>query len=297
MDHFGRPEADLIGRPLTLAIVVGLFAYCYLAYPLRSRCCVVTPGAEDSSTHEQTVTSSSSLPPMITLHTIPGQWGLESISPFCMKVEVYLKLTKTSYRAVPGDPRRAPKGKLPFIDEDGTKIADSAAIVRHLESKSKAPLDEGVDPKARAQAHVIARTFEESLYWVNLWARWSQDENFVHIKKQLMEVIPAPLNWFVPGVIRKRVVASAYAQGIGRHTPDEILAVGKADVEAIATLLGDKPFFLGERLTTIDITAYSFIANVLRSPMYPALQDAVKAHKNLTAYVDRVAERVAAAAS
>ena len=29
---------------------------------------------------------------VITLHTFPGRHGLESLSPFCMKVEVYLKM-------------------------------------------------------------------------------------------------------------------------------------------------------------------------------------------------------------
>lgn len=41
------------------------------------------------------------------------------------------------------------------------------------------------------------------------------------------------------------------AQGIGRHTPDEIYAMGAADLEALSIALGDELFFLGETLAAL----------------------------------------------
>src|SRR5688500_4235157 len=70
--------------------------------------------------------------PMITLHTLPGRFGLESLSPFCMKAEIYLKLAKLEYRAVAGDPRKAPKQKLPLIDDDGTLVSIGRASCREV---------------------------------------------------------------------------------------------------------------------------------------------------------------------
>lgn len=48
----------------------------------------------------------------ITGHTMPGIEQLESVSPFCMKVEVYLKLQQLRYKIATGDPRKAPKGNF-----------------------------------------------------------------------------------------------------------------------------------------------------------------------------------------
>jgi Glutathione S-transferase N-terminal domain len=63
---------------------------------------------------------------VIILHTMPGTPDLESISPFCMKVEVHLKLQQVPYHAKMGDPRKAPKGKMPVIGDGTAKIPDSS---------------------------------------------------------------------------------------------------------------------------------------------------------------------------
>src|SRR5688572_11470622 len=116
---------------------------------------------------------------VITLHTLPGGHGVESYSPFCMKVEVYLKLAKLAYKTRIGNVRKAPKGKLPFIvDDDGTAVADSSTIVAHLEKKHGEPLDKGLSSDEKARAHVLKRTLGESLYFVVVWARWAEDEGF-----------------------------------------------------------------------------------------------------------------------
>jgi glutathione S-transferase len=235
---------------------------------------------------------------VITFHTIPGNFGLESVSPFCMKVELYLKLTKLAYKADKGgDPRKTPKGKLPhLVDEDGTAICDSSAIIEYLEKKHGEPLDKGLDEMQRARGHVIKRTLEESTYFTMLWSRWSEDAGW-EVVKHFFDAIPMPLRLFVPGIIRKKIVESTKAQGIGRHTRDEIYRWGKADLQSVATLIGDGPYVLGERFSTYDLTAYAFVANVLKFELDSPMRDFVKSDARLLSYVERVAKRVADAGS
>ena len=62
----------------------------------------------------------------VKLYQFPPAWGLPNPSPFCMKLEVFLRLAEIPYEVVTWpDPRKAPKGKLPFIEHEGTRIADS----------------------------------------------------------------------------------------------------------------------------------------------------------------------------
>ena len=61
----------------------------------------------------------------VRLHKFDEAWGSAGPSPFCLKVESFLREANIVYEVVPFDPRRsfakAPKGKLPFIeDEDRT---------------------------------------------------------------------------------------------------------------------------------------------------------------------------------
>ena len=58
---------------------------------------------------------------MIRLHQFPPLWGLSSASSFCLKLETYLRMAGLDYEvAVETNPGKAPKGKLPYI-EDGNR--------------------------------------------------------------------------------------------------------------------------------------------------------------------------------
>ena len=78
---------------------------------------------------------------MIKLYQFKPAWGLPNPSPFCMKVETYLRMAGLPYEAINGAlPFKAPKKKLPYI-EDGTQlIADSGFILEYLKATHGDPL-------------------------------------------------------------------------------------------------------------------------------------------------------------
>jgi glutathione S-transferase len=229
---------------------------------------------------------------MITFHTFAGRYGLESLSPFCMKAEVYLKIMKLEYeRKIGGDPRKAPKQKLPMIDDDGKVVCDSTAIIEYLEKKAKDPLDAGLSEADWARARMIQRTFEEGLYFVALWSRWAEDEGW-NVTKGFFDQIPSAVRWAIVPFVRKQVVKSAWVQGTGRHSRDEIYEMGKRDIKAFATLLGDSKFVLGDRVRTIDCCAYAFVANILVPPIESPMKEYAKTFPQLSAYVERMKETV-----
>jgi glutathione S-transferase len=214
-----------------------------------------------------------------------------------MKVEVYLKLSKLPYRTVTGNPLFAPKSKLPYIEQTGgPTVADSSAILEHLESKQAHPLDEGVTELDRARARVIQRTLEEGLYFVILWSRWTEDAGWA-VTRTGLDFLPFPIRGVMGRVIRKQNTQKTYAQGTGRHKPHEIYDIGKRDLSALATLLGEAPFFLGEKPRTIDVTAYAFLANVLNYEVESPLRTELRSRRNLVAFIERVRKRVEEASS
>ena len=65
---------------------------------------------------------------MITLYTFGPAFGLPDPSPFVMKAEVLLKMAKLPYRTEKvSNPGKAPKGKIPYIDDVGSEIRPSSA--------------------------------------------------------------------------------------------------------------------------------------------------------------------------
>ena len=109
---------------------------------------------------------------MITLYTFGLAFGLPDPSPFVTKAEVLLKMAGLAYRIDNTGFRRAPKGKLPYIDDDGERIADSTFIRWHLENKYHIDFEKGLSAEQRAIGWAFEKMAEDNLYWALVDARW-----------------------------------------------------------------------------------------------------------------------------
>jgi glutathione S-transferase len=224
---------------------------------------------------------------MIQLHQFAPTWGI-SASPFCLKLETYLRMAEIPYEVVIGDLPKAPKGKLPYIVDDGKAIADSNLIIEYLKQTYGDKLDRDLSKPDRAIALAISRLLEENLYWVMVYSRWQDPQNWPKTKASYFDEMPIPLRWFVPNLARKSTLASLAGHGMGKHSASEIYEIGCRDTIALSDFLGDKPFLLGETPTSIDATAYAFIANILWVPIASPLQDLTRTLDNINAYADRM---------
>jgi hypothetical protein len=153
---------------------------------------------------------------MITLYTFGPAFGLPDPSPFVTKVEVLLKMAGLAYRTDTTGFRQAPKGKLPYIDDDGEQVADSTLIRWHLENKYRIDFDKGLSTEQRAIAWAFEKMAEDNLYWVLVDARWVDEENFAKSPKNFFRKIPAPVR---PLMVAPHP-ASAQAHALwSRHGP------------------------------------------------------------------------------
>src|SRR5829696_6683909 len=85
----------------------------------------------------------------LTLHQPPTRaWGTPNLSPFCIKLETYLRIAEIPYKLGKFSRGDAPKGKVPYIHLDGTFIGDSHLIIEELErrlaAEGKPALDSGL---------------------------------------------------------------------------------------------------------------------------------------------------------
>jgi len=210
---------------------------------------------------------------MITLCQFHRIWGLPNASPFCMKVETYLRMVKLPYEVkFISNPQQAPKSKLPYIKIDGKNCPDSEFIIDELKDRYGDELDKHLTSEQRALAVLIDNVFCERLYWVVVYLRWKSDAGWATIKPAYFGHLPIIPKLFVPAMVRKSMVKALDYQGTGRHSLDEVIHQGCKTIDALAQLLGDNPFFLGDKPTSVDATAFSFIANLLMSPVNNTLK-------------------------
>jgi glutathione S-transferase len=228
---------------------------------------------------------------VITFYTFGPMFGLPDPSPFVMKAEVLLKMAKVEYRADTGGFSKAPKGKLPYIDDDGAIVADSTFIRWHLEKKYRVDFDQGLDPAQRATAWAFEKMIEDNLYWVVVRDRWMDDENFTKGPRRFFDRVPAPIRPLIVPMIRRKVRGALQGQGMGRHAEAEIQALGIRSIEALADFLGDKPFFFGANPTGVDATVFAFVAGVLCPVFASRTRTAAEQRENLRRYVGRMTAR------
>lgn len=228
---------------------------------------------------------------MITLFTFGPMFGLPEPSPFVMKAETLLKMAPLPYRIDTGGFTKAPKGKLPYIDDGGLVVADSTFIRWHLEKKYGVDFDRGLDAAQKATAWAFEKMIEDNLYWVLVHDRWVDDANFRNGPMRFFDRVPAPIRPLVVPMIRRKVRSALHGQGMGRHSNDEIRALGEKSVNALADFLGDKPFFFGAEPTGVDATVFAFVCGLLCPHFTSPTRTAAEAHDNLRRYVGRMTAR------
>jgi glutathione S-transferase len=224
---------------------------------------------------------------VITLFTFGPAFGLPDPSPFVTKAEVLLKMSGLAYRTDTKGFRKAPKGKLPYIDDDGTIVADSSLIRRHLETRHGIDFDRDLAPEARAAGHAFERMCGEHLYWGIVRERWMVRENFARGPRRFFDPAPAPLRPLVIAMVHRQVKRTLWGQGLGRHTREELIALAGADIDAIAAQLGTKPWLLGTEPSGADASTWTFVAHALCPHFATPLADRARGHPNLAAYAER----------
>ncbi|MHB1056351.1 MAG: glutathione S-transferase family protein [Rhodanobacter sp.] len=231
--------------------------------------------------------SSSSL----TLYATRLGFGLPDTSPFVLKTEVQLKMAGLAYDRASAIPPQAPNGKLPFIDDHGEVVSDSTFIRAHVERKYGVDLDAGLDAQQRAQAWAIERLLEDHLYFAMVWFRWIDPDNFAKGPAHFADAAPQAERAALREQMQARKAAELQAQGLGRHAPQRIAELGRRSIDALAELLGDKPYFMGESPTGVDATAFGMLACVGTPFFDTPLRRTAEAHANLAAYVARMMAR------
>jgi len=215
-------------------------------------------------------------------------FGLPNPSAFCVKLETYLRMANIPYEVATGDPREAPKGKVPWINDDGHILGDSALIIDYLKSKHGDPLDGRLTPRQKAEGHAIQKMLEESLYFVSSYSKWVEDEGFAIYSAELFAGMPAEQLEYVPPMVRKRAIEKLNAQGIARHEAAEVYEIGIKDALAFAELLGNGPFLFGEQPTSFDASAFGVIGNLKDGPFSGPVQDAIRTNAPVSDYIDRI---------
>ena len=224
---------------------------------------------------------------MITLYAFGRRLGLPDASPFVTKAEMLLRMSGLAFRLDTHGYRKAPKGKLPYIDDDGTIVADSTFIRRHLEQRHGIDFDKGLTERDKSIGWAFEKMCEEHLYWALVESRWLDDRNWP-VTKGYFDFAPAPLIPLIGAMARRNVRSALKGQGLGRHSRADIEMLAKRDLDALSIILADKAYFLGPEPSGTDATVWAFVASALCDAYETPIRRHAETKANLVAYRDRL---------
>lgn len=230
---------------------------------------------------------------MITLVTLPPAFGLRNVSPFCLKVEMAMKHLGIEFNhEVEQDPRKAPKGKLPYMLIDGERIADSELIFERLNDMTQGKLFEGLSPEEKATGVAFTRLAEDHLYWMGVASRWLDDAWFPNIVRDFFGFVPGLIRGFAAKGAQKSVRQTYDLQGLGRHTLEEQKGFARRDLQAINDVVSRHHYIVGARLTAFDFVVAGMLSGFLDNQPATWLTNIANEFPTLREYVERIQTEV-----
>lgn len=215
--------------------------------------------------------------------------GLPNLSPFCVKLETYLRMAGVAYTPVFGfDSKKNNKQQMPFVELDGKFIGDSTLIIDELIRRNGDNVDCHLSATEKAVSQAFQTMLENHFAKFIIWFRWVDKCGFAQFKDVAFVGVPKFVKTFIAPMIAKKVGKNLYNEGTGRLSVDEMLHLARKDLDAVSNYLGDREFFFGDKPSMIDAIIFATIGNVALSTIDIPLRDLTLKYDNLLAHSKRM---------
>jgi glutathione S-transferase len=187
------------------------------------------------------------------------------LSPFCDKVRRVLQVKGVPYRVaevtildtLKGRLKTlSPAAKLPVLDIDDERIADSTDIVRFLEARFPDPRLVPVGAREQALVHFFEDWADESLYFYEMHLRFTLPHNAARWVPEASKFDNAIIRGIARAALPKAMARTTAAQGTGRKPLDVIKRDLDRHFHMLNCWLDGRDWLVGEELTLADIAVY-----------------------------------------
>jgi glutathione S-transferase len=228
--------------------------------------------------------------------------GLESFSPFCLKVHRALKLAGLPYTrrhgAMPRDFRaHSPTGQVPVLLVGDEAVCDSTRIVERIDALSGGALSARLDPAARAEAWLWEEMADGSLAGFLVASRWADDRNWPLVHDAFFGGAPWLVRALIAPRVRARIVGGLVARDVWRAGADACWSRFLATLNHLDARAPAIGFWLGAAPSIADVAIFAQLHS-MRTHLTRFQADQIALRGRLASYLDRVdaatAERPAA---
>ncbi|KPP70684.1 hypothetical protein Z043_110468, partial [Scleropages formosus] len=187
------------------------------------------------------------------------------------------------------DGKLSPQGQMPWIEYNHEQVSGTEFIIDFLEEKLGVNLNKSLSPQERAVSRAITKMVEEHFYWTIAYCQWvdnlEETQKMLAVSGPLSDLLKWILSHLTGGIVRREM----YGHGIGRFSKEEVYALMEKDMRTLATLLGDKKYIMGPKLSTLDATVFGHLAQAMWTLPGTRPEKLIKGELiNLAMYCERI---------
>ncbi|CAD5220160.1 unnamed protein product [Bursaphelenchus okinawaensis] len=231
----------------------------------------------------------------VYLVQFPRAGCIPSISSYCLKMETWLRIAEIPYQNVDSQFKyKSERGQLPFVELNGRQICDTNYIIAELSRMFHVQLDDQLNEKERSEFVAIEALIEDSLSWsvnyyrsLNLSFLSTDDGLLAHFSgfRKLM------FRTFLVNRLKRNYRQRCKAQGIGRQLPSDVMEATIRKLKAISVFLGDKKYIMGDKVTSLDATAFGHLCMFYYCPLNKDIKNYMETDcRNIIDYLRNVKE-------
>ncbi|XP_030637532.1 failed axon connections homolog [Chanos chanos] len=214
--------------------------------------------------------------------------GVPSLSPFCLKMETYLRMVDLPYQNY-FDGKLSAQGKMPWIEYNQEQVCGTEFIMDFLEERLGVNLNKDLSPQEKAVSHAITKMVEEHFYWTIVYCQWvdnlEQTQKMLAVTGPLSDLLKWIWSHVTGGIVRREM----YGHGLGRFSREEVYALMERDMRTLATLLGDKRYIMGPALSAVDAVVFGHLAQAMWTLPGTRPEQLIKGELiNLAMYCERI---------
>lgn len=132
---------------------------------------------------------------------------------------------------------------------------------------------------------------EEHLHQVLEYELFLHEAGWAQMSRFMDENLPWGLRTMVKSYMRGHFRKQLHARGVARHSPEEIAAMGRADLDALEVLIGEGPYLFGGRPCTFDASVFGLVAPLVYVPADAPVMQHASSLPAVRAYCERIMQK------
>jgi hypothetical protein len=233
------------------------------------------------------------MPIMIMLSQSGRLPRLPGASPFCIKLESWLRLAGLPYTLMEADDRQGvSKRSLPrVISETGRSMDGLRRVMQHVRSEARTDPDAWLTTDERVFSQAVGHLYADWLVPAMVWLGWVEEESWPGLRA----IYAPPEGQSLPvhlDPLREHLNLRICELALREEERERVTELVVREVESLTDFLGSKPFFFGDQPSSVDCTVFALLVVSAAAPPESALGQLTHGSYRIGDYVRRMVSRL-----